>query len=241
MLNDDDYRACARGWNLPVEGQCYVDQTRQSDPSRLVNSRSVRNTPVRFASRRMGQVIQAESALECMFVRECEYDRQGVLEYYDQPPSVPLTIVNQLGHRQPIAYTPDYLVLRRQAPCVVECKAPDAVTELLQKRPHDWIRVGDGVRYVPAFDYFAAMGLTHAVWVPDKRSVLRASNLDLLLATRNATPPTNAVALRARLCTHFAATPKLGHAQVGADAILRRPAERHVAAVRALNQQASNT
>jgi len=207
MLSDDEYRAHARGWNLPAEGQRYVDQTRQGDPSRLVHSHSVRSTPVRFASRRMGQVIQAESALESAFVRECEYDREDVLEFYDQPPSIPLVITNQLGHRQPIAYTPDYLVLRRDRPNVIECKAPDAVAQLLQKRPQDWVRTERGVRYVPAFEHFATMGLAHVVWVPDERNALRASNLDLLLATRYAETPTNAASWRARLCTYFTATP----------------------------------
>lgn len=207
MLSDDDYRALARDWSLSAEGQCYVDRTRQGDPSRLVSSRLVRNTPVRFASRRMGQVIQAESALESMFVRECEYDRTDVLEYYDQPPSVPLVIINRRGRHQSIGYTPDYLVLRRSGPCVIECKSSDAVAELLQKRSHDWVRTEQGVSYVPAFKYFAVMGLVHSIWIPDERSALRASNLDLLLATRHAVLPGNGAALRTRLCTYFAATP----------------------------------
>ena len=206
MMSDDEYQAWIHMWNLPVEGQLYIDQTRNGDPSRLVGSGAVRSTPIRFASRRQGMVIQAESALEGVFVRECEYDRD-VLEYYDQPPSVPLAITNQLGHRQPIAYTPDYLVLRATGPCVVECKPPDKVAELLEKRPRDWIRLEGGVRYVPAFDYFASIGLAHVVWIPDERAALRASNLDLLLATRHAEVPANAVALRTRLCTYFAATP----------------------------------
>lgn len=207
MMNDDDYRTYVRACGLPAEGLDYLDRTRNGDPSRLVGSRKVRSTPIRYASRRQSIVIQAESALEGVFVRECEYDQESVLEFYDQPPSVPLTIINQLGHRQPIGYTPDFLVLRRHVPGVVECKSPDAVTELLQKRPHDWVRIEEGVRYVPAFEHFAAMGLVHAVWVPDERSALRASNLDLLLATRYAATPPNAAALRKQLCTYFAATP----------------------------------
>lgn len=207
MLSNDDYWVLAQAWCLPIEGQNYITHTRQSEPSRLVGQGTTRSTPIRYASRCMGRVIQAESALEGAFVRECEYDRGNTLEFWDQPPSVPLTIINQLGHRQPIAYTPDYLVLRRGGPCAVECKSPDKVAELLEKRPHDWIQVDGGVRYVPAFDYFASMGIAHVVWIPDERSALRTSNLDLLLATRYATAPANAMALRTRLCTHFTATP----------------------------------
>lgn len=120
----------------------------------------------------MGQVIQAESALESAFVRECEYDREDVLEFYDQPPSVPPVITNQLGHRQPIAYTPDYLVLRRDGPSVIECKAPDAVAQLLQKRPQDWVRIEQGVRYAPAFEHFATMGLANGPPGPHPRILL---------------------------------------------------------------------
>lgn len=208
MLTNDEYRALARGWNLPADGQAYVDLARTGDPSRLVSSRTTRNTPIRFASRRMGQVIQAESAtVEGAFVRECEYDRERILEFYDQPPSVPLVITNRLGRRQRIPYTSDYLTLRRDGPGVTECKSPEDIAQLLQQRPDDWIRVEDGVRYQPAFEYFAAMGLVHSVWVPDERSVLRSSNIDLLLATRHSTVPTNATTLRTRLCTYFAATP----------------------------------
>ena len=184
MLSQSEYQTLACQWALPEAGRAYVDLTRSSEPARLVGSPGFRNTPIRIASQKMGRTIQAESdTVEGAFARLCEYDR-GIPEYWDQPPEVPLVIINKRGHRQRTPYTADYLVLRPQGPAVIECKSLLGVQQLLAERPHDWLALNGGYRYRPAHEYFASIGLPHEVWVPDDHSVLRSSNIDLLLATR---------------------------------------------------------
>lgn len=208
MLNQDDYRAVIGGCRLPSAGQAYVDATRNSEPSRLVGGGNFRNTPIRFASQRMGRVIQAESdTVEGAFVRLCEFDDRNVLEFWDQPPSVPLVIINKRGHRQRTTYTPDFLVIRPQGPTVVECKSLAELGRLIADRPQDWITIESGYRYRPAYEYFAELGVLHEVWAPDARSALRSSNIDLLLAARRAPAPSKEIKLRTRICTYLVNTP----------------------------------
>lgn len=203
MLSQLCIQALLDRLELPSSGRAYIDRTRNSEPARLVGSGTLRNTPVRYASQRMGRVIQAESdTVEGAFVRLCEYDERNVLEFWDQPPSVPLIIVNKRGHRQRVAYTPDFLVLRTQGPVVVECKPQSKVMELLERRPHDWIGE-EGYRFRPAFEYFSAIGLVHEVWIPDERSSMRSSNIDLLLAARRGSALPNEPALRTRISTYL--------------------------------------
>lgn len=208
MLSTEHYQSLTCGWSfLSAEGQTYVDQTRSSEPARLVGSGNARNTPVRFASQRMGRVIQAESdTVEGAFVRQCEYDQCNILEYWDQPPTIPLIIINKGGCRQRTSYTPDYLVVRPTGPALIECKSPTGIAKLLVERPHDWLRIDDGFRYQPAFQYFAEMGLAHEVWVPDERSVLHSSNIDLLLAARRMSQPEHAARWRTRIRTYLVNT-----------------------------------
>lgn len=208
MLSQSQYQTLSEDWRLPASGQAYIDRTRNSEPERLVGSGSFRNTPIRFASQRMGRVIQAESdTVEGAFLRLCEYDVRNTLEFWDQPPSVPLIIVNKRGHRQRTTYTPDYMVVRPQRPVLVECKSIAGIRKLLAERPDDWISLEDGYRYRPAYEYFATMGLTHEIWLPDDRSVLRSSNIDLLLAARRVPCPEHEARWRTRIRTYLVNAP----------------------------------
>ena len=62
MLETAQLEALFTSWQLPPAGRAYIEQVRSTNPSRLVGSGNARNTPLRFASQRMGHVIQAESA-----------------------------------------------------------------------------------------------------------------------------------------------------------------------------------
>jgi putative transposase len=70
----------------------------------------------------MDVTIQFEShRVELPFIYEAEYDSQ-VLEYYDQPPSIPLVYRAVNGRRLSVMHTPDYFVLREGSACWIECK-----------------------------------------------------------------------------------------------------------------------
>jgi putative transposase len=63
------------------------------------------NVSGRYPSRKMGLTIQFEShRVELPFVYEMEHD-PGVLEYYDQPPSIPLAYQAANGRRLSVMHT----------------------------------------------------------------------------------------------------------------------------------------
>ena len=67
----------------------------------------------RYPIRKMGLTIQFEShRVELPLVYEMEHD-PGVLEYYDQPPSIPLAYHAANGRRVSVMHTPDYFVIRQ--------------------------------------------------------------------------------------------------------------------------------
>src|SRR5205823_5647114 len=79
----------------------------------------------RYPSRKMGLTIQFEShRVELPLVYEMEHD-PGVLEYYDQPPSIPLAYHAANGRRVSVMHTPDYFVIRQDSAGWVECKSSE--------------------------------------------------------------------------------------------------------------------
>jgi hypothetical protein len=71
----------------------------------------------------MAATIQFEShRVELPVIYELEHD-PSVLEYYDQPPSIPLFYESGNGRRLSVVHTPDFFVLRTGAAGWEECKA----------------------------------------------------------------------------------------------------------------------
>jgi hypothetical protein len=73
----------------------------------------------------MGVTIQFEShRVELAFVHQMEHD-PDVLEYYDQPPAIPLEYQSAKGRRVAVMHTPDYFAIRRDSGTWEECKTED--------------------------------------------------------------------------------------------------------------------
>src|SRR5438477_12072759 len=91
-----------------------IQYIRSSPPSRRVGGgRS--NVSGRYPSRKMGVTIQFEShRVELAFIYQLEHD-SSVLEYYDQPPSIPLAYDASNGRRLSVLHTPDFFVIRTEA------------------------------------------------------------------------------------------------------------------------------
>ena len=69
--------------------------------------------------------IQFEShRVELPFVYELERDTT-VLEYYDQPPSIPLSYPAANGRALSVIHTPDYFVVRQDSAGWEECKTSE--------------------------------------------------------------------------------------------------------------------
>jgi hypothetical protein len=93
----------------------------------------------------MRLTIQFEShRVELPFVYEMEHD-PSVLEYYDQPPSIPLAYQAANGRRLSVMHTPDYFVLRQDSAGWVECKTSEDLEKLVVSTPNRYFATATAV------------------------------------------------------------------------------------------------
>src|SRR5437762_6339933 len=118
MLTPDELTLLCQRLGLSSQAQELLTHIRSSAPSRRVGSGG-KNVPVRYPSRKMGMVIQAESrTVEFAGVYLMEHDPL-VLEFWDQP-NPPITLhypVKQKNGRIRtigVLHTPDYFVIREK-------------------------------------------------------------------------------------------------------------------------------
>ncbi len=118
MLTSDELSLLCERVGLSSQAQAILAHIRSSPPSRRVGSGG-KNVPVRYSSRKMGLVIQAESrTVEFAGVYVMEHDPL-VLEFWDQP-NPPITLhypVKQKNGRTRtvgVLHTPDYFVIRKK-------------------------------------------------------------------------------------------------------------------------------
>ena len=98
MLNEGDFLLWCRRLALAETTQAAIAEVRSRNPTRRVGG-GRENVSGRYPSRKMGLTIQFEShRVELPLVYEMEHD-PGVLEYYDQPPSIPLAYHAANGRR----------------------------------------------------------------------------------------------------------------------------------------------
>ncbi len=140
-----------------------IDRIRSSPPARRVKS-GKGNVAVRYPSRKMGCVIQAESHKnELAGIYEKEYD-PGVLEYYDQPEAFQLTYRTKKKRRVTVDHTPDFFVLRKNEAGWEEWKMEEELLELVKEQPHRYIKDEVGQwRCPPGEAHARPLGLFYAV------------------------------------------------------------------------------
>ena len=111
MLSQKAWLQLCRQLGLSKQALQIAEEIRFSPPARRVQSRAG-NVSVRYPSRKMGSIIQAESHRnELAGIYEKEYD-SDVLEYYDQPPRIKLKYLTKKGRRVGVRHTPDFFVIR---------------------------------------------------------------------------------------------------------------------------------
>ena len=164
MLNEGDFLGWCRRLALAETTQSTIAEVRSRNPTRRVGG-GRDNVSGRYPSRKMGFTIQFEShRVELPLVYEMEHD-PGVLEYYDQPPSIPLTYLAANGRRVSVMHTPDYFVIRQDSAGWVECKSSEDLQKLAIKTPNRYLRDGSGKwRCPPGEAHGSALGLDYRVW-----------------------------------------------------------------------------
>lgn len=180
MLNDADYIDWCLQLGLAETTRAAITAARSRNPTRRVGG-GRQNVSGRYPSRKMGVTIQFEShRVELPFVYEMEHD-PAVLEYYDQPPSIPLAYLALSGRRLSVMHTPDYFVLRHDSAGWVECKTESDLEKLTIKSPHRYFRDDAGNwRCPPGEAHASALGLDYRVWSSAKVNWNLQRNLQFL-------------------------------------------------------------
>ncbi|MBE1162301.1 TnsA endonuclease N-terminal domain-containing protein [Dyella acidiphila] len=135
---------------------------------------------VEFQSLKNGVTVSTESRTgELPYAFELDYDN-SVLAYYEQPPAVEVSRHTKRGYRRLTRYTPDFLVLTKDGPRVVQVKLRSELERIFADK-QDWVRQEDGsFQDVVAAEAFETMGLPHVVVAIDEVDQLRAANLGLM-------------------------------------------------------------
>ena len=163
MLNHEQLKQYYQKLGLPEATQEVINRIRKSPPARRVRG-GQGNVTVRYPSRKMGCVIQAESHKnELAGVYEKEYDPE-TLEYYDQPEAIELLYNSKKGRRVRVNHTPDFFVLRKDGAGWEEWKMEEALLELAEQQPHRYQQDESGQwRCPPGEAYAKRLGLFYAV------------------------------------------------------------------------------
>jgi hypothetical protein len=143
--------------------QTIVDRIRASPPARrVVSGRG--NVCVRYPSRKMGVIIQAESHKnELAGIYEMEHD-PNTLEYYDQPSPIHLVYQAKSGRQVTVRHTPDFFVLRTDSISWEEWKTEPELERLTEQMPHRYVRAESGRwRCPPGEAYAQPLGLCYHV------------------------------------------------------------------------------
>lgn len=172
MLTQDQFTQYCHRLSLSEPARTVLSHIRSSPPVRRVRS-SAKNVAVRYPSRKMGVVIQAESHRnELAFVYRMEYDDE-VLEYYDQPSVIKLEYQAKNGRKVGVLHTPDFFVLRADAAGWEECKTETDLQTLAERMPQRYVwdsargwRCPPGERYAEPYGlYYQVRSSAEIDWV----------------------------------------------------------------------------
>lgn len=154
MLTESELQQLYQRLDLSRQARKIIEEIRSSPPIRRVNNRAG-NVSVRYPSRKMGCVIQAESHKnELAGVYEKEHDPQ-TLEYYDQPCRIKLEYEAKSGRRVGVIHTPDYFVIRTDGVGFEEWKTEEELRSLAEKMPHRYQRDETGHWRCPPGEQYA--------------------------------------------------------------------------------------
>ena len=170
---------CAKRYFTTAARQV-IDQVRSSPPSRRVKS-GIANVACRFASRKMGGVIQAESHKnELPTVVELEHD-PATHEYYDQPPKIKLSYRNAKGRSIISLVTVDFFVLQDDFTGWIECKTEDWLKARAAEDSTLYVPDGNGGWRCPPGEHYAeALGLGFRVRSSAETNWVMHRNLEYL-------------------------------------------------------------
>jgi transposase InsO family protein len=166
--------------DIPLAGRRIVETIRNGAPVRRVGG-GAHNVATRFASRKMGFVIQAESHKgELPALYEWEHDPK-MHEFYDQPTGIKLAY--RIGEDKRVSHlsTPDYFVINEHWMGWVECKPESELQKRFDGGSERFVPDGIGGWCCPPGDAFAAQfGLGFQVRSSKETNWILVRNLEFL-------------------------------------------------------------
>lgn len=154
MLSNDQLLERYIEHRVPLTGRKIIDAIRRSAPSRRVGGGKL-NVVCRYASRKMGCVIQAESHKnELASVYLWDHDSETD-EFYDQPPQIKLKYKNAGGRNCAHLSTPDYFLIQKNWIGWVECKTEEELLKREASGSELYVRMSDGRWRCPAGEAYA--------------------------------------------------------------------------------------
>lgn len=163
MLTNDDLLAWFQRLDLPDQTRSAISHIRSVGPARRVGG-GKSNVAGRYPSRKMGVSIQFEShRVEMAGVYEMEHDA-GVLEYFDQPPTIKLDYESPAGRRMGVLHTPDFFVIREKEAGWEEWKTEEELQRLSERNSNRYT-IGEDRRWrcPPGAAYAERLGLYYHV------------------------------------------------------------------------------
>lgn len=205
MLSENDLLRLYVQQNIPLIGRKAVETIRASNPVRRVGG-GTHNVAARFASRKMGCVIQAESHKgELPAVYYWEHDPK-TFEFYDQPSQVKLTYQNVSGKRVSHLSTPDYFLIQEHWMGWVECKPEEELKASHESGSGRYIPDGDeGWRCPPGEEFADQFGLSFRVRSTRETNWMLIRNLEFLSDYLLAECPSPSQDVHDAIIKHFAA------------------------------------
>lgn len=191
MLSTEELNLYFDSHQLSHTARTYIEHVRNSPPSRRIGDGATKNVCTWFSSQKMGFSLGVESAtVEGAYLLDCEYDH-AVLEIWEQPEPINIRKTIKGGKKRNDSYTPDFLVLHKDGPLIVETKPESEAVALVARNPDDWAQTANGFDYHPAFSAFDALGLRFKV-VALNANVVRQANISLMLQARETMPRVDA-------------------------------------------------
>ena len=179
-MTEFEFEEWCRTLRLPPAGEALARSIREAEPARRVQSRRS-NAVVRYASPKMGCVIQAEShtvELPLVYVLEHSSD---VLEFYDQPCQIRLSYRTAEGRAGGFLHVPDFFVIHHDKAGFYECKPAAVMEDLAKASP--WRFQQDAQRKwtcPPGESFTTPLGLFYRIWTPAEVSPVLVRNLKFL-------------------------------------------------------------
>ncbi|MBK8024775.1 MAG: hypothetical protein IPK19_25995 [Chloroflexi bacterium] len=162
-LSETEFHDWAFRLGLSQSTVSLITHIRSSEPSRRVGG-GAGNVTVRFPSKKMGCVIQAEShKVSFAGVIEYEHDK-AILEYYDESLPIKLNYKAKSGRQIGVLHTPDYFLIQENGAGWEEWKTEEELNRLAEDMPNRYMRDENGQwRCPPGEEYASEHGLAYTV------------------------------------------------------------------------------